>query len=324
MIYQNNGISVSFDDGAKFRLDPRTYSPNEINLVSHGHSDHLPTRCNGKSIVMSEVTQKLLKFRKNATADILSHGSVSALDAGHVIGSHMFLLEGNTTVLYTGDFCTKEKFFSHGAQPVNVDVLVIESTFGSEQYVFPETTKIAEQIQECVTSCIEHDESVIVLAYPFGKAQELTHILRDYVPFVDSSIFKINEELENFGYKFHHQLFNASSVKESREPFVFISSGSAKQHGDLNELPCEKKRTIAVSGWAINRGFKYYRGVDHAFALSDHADFQDLLTFIDRCNPELVYTCHGNAKRFARLVRDRLGIEAMPLEKGQQFLSNYV
>ena len=260
MIYQNNGISVSFDDGAKFRLDPRTYSPNEINLVSHGHSDHLPTRCNGKSIVMSEVTQKLLKFRKNATADILSHGSVSALDAGHVIGSHMFLLEGNTTVLYTGDFCTKEKFFSHGAQPVNVDVLVIESTFGSEQYVFPETTKIAEQIQECVTSCIEHDESVIVLAYPFGKAQELTHILRDYVPFVDSSIFKINEELENFGYKFHHQLFNASSVKESREPFVFISSGSAKQHGDLNELPCEKKRTIAVSGWAINRGFKYLPG----------------------------------------------------------------
>jgi putative mRNA 3-end processing factor len=273
---------------------------------------------------MSEVTQTLLKFRKNATADILSHGSVSALDAGHVIGSHMFLLEGNTTVLYTGDFCTKEKFFSRGAQPVNVDVLVIESTFGSEQYIFPETKKIAAQIQECVTSCLEHDESVIVLAYPFGKAQELTHLLRDHVPFVDSSIFKINEELENFGYQFRHQLFNAVSVKESREPFVLISSGSAKQHGGLNELPCGKKRILAVSGWAINRGFKYYRGIDHAFALSDHADFQDLMNFIDRCNPELVYTCHGNAKRFARLVRDRLGIEAMPLEKGQQFLSNYV
>ena len=323
MIYQNNGISVSYNDGTKFRLDPRTYSPNEINLVSHGHSDHLPTRCNGKSIVMSEVTQALLKFRKSATADILNHGSVSALDAGHVIGSHMFLLEGSTTVLYTGDFCTKEKFFSHGAQPVNVDVLVIESTFGSEQYVFPETKKIAAQIQECVTSCIEHDESVIVLAYPFGKAQELTHLLRDYTPFVDSGIFKINEALENFGYKFRQQPFNAVSVKESREPFVLISSGSAKRHGGLSELPYGQTRTLAVSGWAINRGFKYYRGVDHAFALSDHADFQDLMTFIDRCNPELVYTCHGYTKRFARLVRDRLGIEAMPLEKGQHFLANY-
>jgi putative mRNA 3-end processing factor len=323
MIYQNNGISVSFDDGTKFRLDPRTYSPNEINLVSHGHSDHLPTRCNGKSIVMSEVTQALLKIRKSATADILSHSSVTALDAGHVIGSHMFLLEGNATMLYTGDFCTKEKFFSNGAQPVNVDVLVVESTFGSEQYVFPETKKIGAQIQECVTSCLEHDESVIVLAYPFGKAQELTQLLQDFTPFVDSSIFKINEELKNFGYTFHHQLLNEESVKESREPFVFISSGNAKQIGGISELPRGIKRTLAVSGWAINRGFKYYRGVDYAFALSDHADYQDLMTFIDRCNPELVYTCHGDAKRFAGLVRDHLGIEAIPLEKGQHFLSNY-
>ena len=248
MIYQNNGISVSFDDGTKFRLDPRTYSPNEINLVSHGHSDHLPTRCNGKSIVMSEVTQALLKFRKSATADILSHGSVTALDAGHVIGSHMFLLEGNATMLYTGDFCTKEKFFSNGAQPVNVDVLVVESTFGSEQYVFPETKKIAAQIQECVTTCLEHDESVIVLAYPFGKAQELTHLLQDFAPFVDSSIFKINEELKNFGYKFRHQLFNAESVKESREPFVFISSGNAKQLGGLSDCHVEKREHLQFQG----------------------------------------------------------------------------
>jgi putative mRNA 3-end processing factor len=323
MIYQNNGISVSFDDGTKFRLDPRTYSPNEINLVSHGHSDHLPTRCNGKSIVMSEVTQALLKFRKNATADILDHGSVTALDAGHVIGSQMFLLEGDATMLYTGDFCTKEKFFSNGAQPVNVDVLVVESTFGSEQYVFPETKKIVAQIQECVATCLEHDESVIVLAYPFGKAQELTHLLQDFAPFVDSSIFKINEELKHFGYKFRYQLFNAESIKESREPFVFISSGKTKQLGGLRDLPCRKRRTLAVSGWAINQGFKYYQGVDYAFALSDHVDFQDLMTFIDHCNPELVYTCHGDAKRFAHLVRDRLGIEAIPLEKGQHFLTNY-
>jgi len=323
MIYQKNGICVSFDDGTKFRLDPRTYSPDEINLVSHGHSDHLPTRCNGKSVVMSDVTQALLKLRKCATADILSHGSVCALDAGHVIGSHMFFLEGDNTILYTGDFCTKEKFFSPGAQPVDVDVLIIESTFGSEQYIFPETEKVAAQIQECVASCIENDESVIVLAYPFGKAQELTHLLQDYTPFVDSGIFEINEALENFGYKFRHQLFDAMSVKESREPFVLITSRRAKQLRAPDELLCGKKRTLAVSGWAINRGFKYYQGVDYAFALSDHADFRDLIRFIDRCNPDVVYTCHGSAKRFAGLVRDHLGIETIPLEKGQHFLSNY-
>ncbi|MGZ7132805.1 MAG: MBL fold metallo-hydrolase RNA specificity domain-containing protein, partial [Halobacteriota archaeon] len=210
-----------------------------------------------------------------------------------------------------------------GAQPVDVDVLIVESTFGSEEYIFPETKKVATQIQECVASCIENDESVIVLAYPFGKAQELTYILRDHAPFVDKGIFEINEALENFGYKFRHQLFDARSVEDPREPFVLITSRRVKQLGASGELLCGKMRTLAVSGWAINRGFKYYQGVDYAFALSDHADFSDLISFIDRCNPDVVYTCHGSARRFARLVHDHLGMETMPLKKGQHFLSNY-
>ena len=320
MIYQKNGISVTFADGTKFRLDPRTYSTEEINLVSHGHSDHLPTRCNGKSVVMSDVTQKLLKLRKRATADILSHPSVRPLDAGHVVGSRMFFLEGDRSILYTGDLCTKQKFFSQGAQPVSADVLIIESTFGSEEYVFPETKEVATQIRQCVASCIENDESVIVLAYPFGKAQELTHLLRDYAPFVDNGIYQINDALRGFGYDFRDRLFDAASVTESREPFVLITSGRSTPHGQDGPLR-GKRRTLAVSGWA-SRG-KYFRGVDYAFALSDHADFQDLLRFVDRCNPEVVYTCHGFAKKFARLVHAHLGIDAFPLERGQHFLSNY-
>ncbi|MGZ4869287.1 MAG: hypothetical protein ACXV2F_02870, partial [Halobacteriota archaeon] len=281
MIYQKNGISVTFADGTKFRLDPRTYAPEEINLVSHGHSDHLPTRCHGKSVVMSDVTQKLLKLRKRATADILSHASVLPLDAGHVVGSRMFFLEqGDQRILYTGDFCTKQKFFSQGAQPVDADVLIVESTFGSEEYVFPETKEVATQIQQCVASCIENDESVIVLAYPFGKAQELTHLLGDQAPFVDSGIYQINDALKSFGYDFRDRLFDSASVAESREPFVLITSARSPAQGHDGPLR-GKKRTLAVSGWATS-GFKYFRGVDYAFALSDHADFQDLLRFVDR------------------------------------------
>ncbi|HYA32692.1 MAG TPA: MBL fold metallo-hydrolase RNA specificity domain-containing protein [Candidatus Bathyarchaeia archaeon] len=321
MIYQKNGISVNLADGLRYRLDPRTYSPDEINLVSHGHSDHLPTRCHGKSVVMSGVTQQLLKLRRRATADILHDENVRPLDAGHVVGSRMFFLEGKRTVLYTGDFCTKQKFFSRGAEPKDADVLIVESTFGSEEYVFPATKNVAAQIQQCVDSCINNDESVTVIAYPFGKAQELTHVLCDYDPFVDKGIYEINAALRSFGYDFHDQLFDATLVTESREPFVLITSGRSAFPGDKGFRG--KIRSLAVSGWAINRGFKYFRGVDYAFALSDHADFQDLLRFVDGCNPETVYTCHGFAKKFANTVRTQLGIDAMPLEKGQHVLSNY-
>jgi putative mRNA 3-end processing factor len=321
MIYHANGISVAFADGTKFRLDPRTYLPNEINLVSHGHSDHLPTRCDGKSVVMSDVTQALLKLRKRAHADILPHRSVRSLDAGHVIGSHMFYLEGDCNILYTGDFCTKEKFFSQGAQPVTTDVLIVESTFGSAEYVFPEAKTVAAQIQECVASCVDKDESVVVFAYPFGKAQELTVLLSDYCPFVDQNIYEINEALGNFGYKFRYELFDATAARNKREPCVLITT--KKQLSSSEGSPFRKKRTLAVSGWAVNRGFKYLQGVDYAFALSDHADFRDLMNFIDRCNPELVYTCHGFAKKLAKLIHDQLGIEATPLVKGQHCLTTY-
>ncbi len=322
MIYQKNGISVSFANGTKFRLDPKTYSPDAVNLISHGHSDHLPTRCNGKSVVMSEATQALLRLRKRATAEILDHNAVQLLDAGHVIGSHMFLLEGDYRLLYTGDFCTKEKFFSKGAKPIDTDVLIIESTFGSKEYVFPQTDDVAADLNSYVTSRLDADESVVVLAYPFGKAQELTHLLAQHVPFVDASIYKINEALGALGYSFQHRHFDALDTQSAEEPFVLITTG-------YRSLPSVHKssrrmRTVAVSGWAVNGGFKYYRGVDQAFALSDHADFHDLTKFVEQCNPELVFTCHGFANRFAHTIRDRLGIEAVPLETGQHILANYV
>ncbi|HYA33385.1 MAG TPA: MBL fold metallo-hydrolase RNA specificity domain-containing protein, partial [Candidatus Bathyarchaeia archaeon] len=132
----------------------------------------------------------------------------------------------------------------------------------------------------------------------------------------------INDALKSYGYDFRDKLFDAGAIAESREPFVLITSGRSTSKEQAGTLP-GKRRTLAVSGWATSRGFKYFRGVDYAFALSDHADFQDLLRFVDGCNPEVVYTCHGFAKKFALLVHAHLGIDAIPLERGQHFLSNY-
>ena len=166
----------------------------------------------------------------------------------------MFFLEGDQSILYTGDFCTKQKFFSQGAQPVNADVLIIESTFGSEEYIFPETKEVATQIRQCVASCIENDESVIVLAYPFGKAQELTHLLRDYVPFVDSSIYQINDALRSLGYDFRDQLFDAAAVTEAREPFVLITSGRSTPQGQDGPL---RGKTLYSSSLRLGDGPRF-------------------------------------------------------------------
>jgi putative mRNA 3-end processing factor len=325
MIYLDNGILVSFSDGTNFRFDPQRYCEDDVNLISHAHSDHLPSRCKGGEFVMSEITQSLLQIRKKAATKIIRHNRVQSLDAGHVVGSHMFLVEGETRVLCTGDFCTKEKFFSHGAKPVKTDILIIECTFGHEKYIFPDTKQVESEILDYIEDCFSRDQSVAIMAYPFGKAQEITLLLREYVPYVTRQIYDINESLGRFGYKFKQREFYRKQVKKSNDPFVLVtSSGYKTQLGATGKLQNNKVRTIAVSGWAVNGGYGYFKGIDFAFPFSDHADFSDLLTFVERCNPELVYTCHGFSTRFAGSIRKNLGIEAIPLKRGQLSLSSFI
>ncbi len=82
-------------------------------------------------------------------------------------------------------------------------------------------------------------------------------------------------------------------------------------------------RTAAVSGWALDHGYKYQMRVDEAFPFSDHADFEELLAFTKACEPSLVLTHHGFDIDLAREIKSRLGIEARPLIKGQKSLAEF-
>ncbi|HEX2860797.1 MAG TPA: ATP-dependent DNA ligase, partial [Lacunisphaera sp.] len=69
--------------------------------------------------------------------------------------------------------------------------------------------------------------------------------------------------------------------------------------------------------WAMDPGANYRYQCDTAFPLSDHADFPDLLAFVDRVQPKRVFTVHGFAQEFARTLRER-GIEAWALGEANQ------
>jgi hypothetical protein len=77
------------------------------------------------------------------------------------------------------------------------------------------------------------------------------------------------------------------------------------------------KRTAAVTGWAVDSATKFRYGCDAAFPLSDHADFPDLLRFVELVQPRLVHTVHGFAREFAATLRGR-GVEAWALGQPNQ------
>ncbi len=77
-----------------------------------------------------------------------------------------------------------------------------------------------------------------------------------------------------------------------------------------------------LSGWAIDPSAKYCLGVDEVFPLSDHADYPDLVRFVEEVAPKRVLTVHGYTAEFARDLR-RLGFEARSLERDDQLEFNF-
>src|SRR5207249_4909472 len=76
-------------------------------------------------------------------------------------------------------------------------------------------------------------------------------------------------------------------------------------------------RTALLSGWALDKSAKYRFGVDEAFPLSDHADYDELLQCVEQVQPRVVNTVHGHTADFAADLRRR-GIEAWSLVEDDQ------
>lgn len=83
----------------------------------------------------------------------------------------------------------------------------------------------------------------------------------------------------------------------------------------LRKIP--RRRVACLTGWAMDSGAIFRLQVDAAFPLSDHADYEDLLRYVDLVQPKRVLTLHGFAREFARDLRAK-GIEAWALTGADQ------
>ena len=77
------------------------------------------------------------------------------------------------------------------------------------------------------------------------------------------------------------------------------------------------RRTAVLTGWALDPGAIYRYQCDAAFPLTDHADYPDLIRYVELVQPKRVLTLHGFAAEFARDLRER-GIDAWALSEENQ------
>ncbi len=318
-------IEVRYERGAYLPghdlwLDP--WDAKRFAFVSHAHSDHIAPH---DEIIVSERTASLMQARLpgTRTEHVLPFGekrtvhdvNVTLLPAGHIFGSAQFFLSAkNEMLLYTGDFKLRPGKSAEPAEWRQADTLIMETTFGLPRYQFPPTDHVVDQIVAFCREALDDGKVPVLLGYSLGKAQEVLCSLdgAGLTPMLHGSVFQMTRIYEQFGKSFcKYVRYNANDVSGK----VLICPPSANRSRMLEKIP--RKRVAMISGWALDPNAVYRYQVDAAFPLSDHADYNDLVRYVDLVQPKRVLTLHGYAAEFARDLRDR-GVEAWALTKGNQ------
>jgi DNA ligase-1 len=296
--------------------DART--PTDCSFVSHAHFDHLASH---RKIIASEGTRRLMAERLPGEREeiVLPFDTPYALNketelrlypAGHIFGSAMLHLsrEGES-FLYTGDFKLRPGRSAEPCAPPRADVVVMETTFGLPRYVFPPTGEVLAGIIGFCRQTLEDGEIPVLFGYSLGKSQELLSGLAEAkLPvMLHPQTLKITRVYEELGLTFPP--YRAFTLTEA-SGHVVLCPPQANQSAWLRKI--KPRRTAAVTGWAVDPAAVYRYQCDGAFPLSDHADFADLLRFVEIVQPKRVLTVHGYVEEFARNLRSR-GIEAWAL-----------
>ncbi len=291
-------------------------------FVTHAHSDHIARH---PEIICTPATARFLHARMPGRRAIteLPFGRPHALEfgvtatlhpAGHILGSAQVHLESaeHGSLLYTGDFKLRPGLAAEPCATPHADTLVMETTFGLPKYAFPTDADVIAQLVAFCQQAVADGATPALMCYSLGKSQEvLRAVAAAKLPIMlHAETLRLTRIYAQLGVEFPpYRDFDAREV--AGHIVICPPHGS----GLLSRVPAV--RTAAITGWALDPGAIYRLRCDAAFPLSDHADFPDLLRFVELVQPKRVLTLHGFAREFAATLRAR-GIDALALGHANQ------
>jgi DNA ligase-1 len=308
-------------------LDPHDGKP--FAFVSHAHSDHLGSHA---EVILSRGTSALMQARMpgRRVEHILEFGeklqrkefAITLLAAGHIFGSaQSFIESGEGTLIYTGDFKLRPGLSAEPAQWRHADTLIMETTYGLPRYRMPPTEETISNMVEFCREALDEGAIPILLGYSLGKSQEILCALvaAGLTPMLHESVWRLTEIYRRLQPDFPctYLRYNAAEIAGK----VLICPPSATRWKMITSI--KHKRTAVLTGWALDPGAIYRYQCDAAFPLTDHADYPDLLRYVELVQPRRVLTLHGFAAEFARDLRER-GVEAWALTEENQLELTFV
>lgn len=305
-IYINDkGIYCPYGD---FYLDPQ--QPVATAVISHAHADHAIAGNN--EVYSTEATAAFMQLRygKNAAKVFnivnwhkpfqIKGVQVTFIPAGHMLGSAMVYMEYNgASYLYTGDFKLQPDATCEPIEWLKADVLITESTFADPAVLHPDPVEEINKLNDIKTN-------ILLGAYGLGKSQRLINLITTHVPqkkvLVHHKVMPLNAIYQKMGYTLGtHQLYNRKLMKTQDEyvyivpPFTFDSY-----------IRATGVKRIFASGWKNLQVNQH----DTLF-ISDHADWNDILTAIQQVEPKQIWTLHGDGKHLKNHFENNIFVKIL-------------
>jgi putative mRNA 3-end processing factor len=303
-----------------FYIDP--LKPVEKAIITHAHSDH--AKAGHGSYLCHPITKKLLQVRLGKYSyqsiewgeSLYINGiHISLHPAGHVAGSSQIRLECMGEVwVASGDYKTYDDEISGLFEPIQCNTFITESTFGLPVYQWKSQKENYKEIQNWILNNQSTQHQSIFFAYSLGKAQRIAMAAAEVCKeiYVHASVWNIHQALREIGIPLPevHKI-DTDNRRTISKSAVIIAPASA------SETPWMKKfgdhKTAYCSGWMLIRGQAKRNAADYAFAISDHADWNGLLSAIENTNAEKVLVTHGFTSILSKYLNEN-GKEAYALE----------
>ncbi len=287
-------------------------------FISHAHSDHVARHT---SAVLTPSTRLLLGplLKKSECRTLEYHEplrtsnyTMTLFPAGHCLGSAQALITSSATgerVLYTGDLKLRPNAMAEPAEVVPCDTLIIESTYGRPDCRFPPEEEVLEQCFSTLRSWLEAGYTPVVVAHRTGKAQELLHHLLNagFEMALEPSTWEVTQRYQDAGVSFPAEFRILENGAKDGE---VVLRPPGRKKGVEGDSP--RARTMALTGWAVDPSLRYRSGAATSLPFSDHADFDDLVSYVEAVNPKRVFTVYGFPHLAAHLRH--LGYDATHLD----------
>lgn len=308
-----------FCEAGNFYIDP--WAPVARAIITHAHSDH--ARFGAGAYLAAPGNEFLLRTRLGADApvEVLSFGErVNAGDvilsfhpAGHILGSAQVRVEHRKTGevwVVSGDYKIEPDPTCPPFEPVKCHTFITEATFGLPIYRWENSDAIFDQINNWWRNNQSRDKASILYCYALGKAQRiLAGVDASIGPiYTHGAVESLTQDYRAAGVNLPDTKIAAMAPRKTKWSEALVLAPPLA-HGTPWLRRFGSIATGFASGWMAVRGMRRRKAIDRGFVLSDHSDWDGLLSAVGESQAQRVLVTHGYATEMVKYLQE-LGIES--------------